>query len=315
MTKVLGQPWIVKTHTRLRRVNYTNLAVYVILLFISYQFIYPLLRMFTMSFMATEDILNPMVNWIPRTWTFFNMQIASRVMRFSTTLFNSVWFSGILALGQTVVSALTGYALARFNVRFKQVWFVLLILTFILPAPVLLVPRIMMLVSFGEMTGFIVFGTVYPQIAMAFLGQGMFSAILILIFYNFTRMIPQALDEAAAIDGASPFGVFYHVTIKLSVTTMLVVFLLSFVWNWNETYVTGVILRGGLDLITSRLQDFNAIFADTGADRIEGTEELRINEAFRMAGTLVSITPLFALYLLVQKQFIRGIENTGLTGI
>jgi multiple sugar transport system permease protein len=81
-------------------------------------------------------------------------------------------------------------------------------------------------------------GTIWPQTLMAFTGQGVFSAILILIFYNFTRMIPPALDEAAAIDGANAFQTFYHIILKLSVTTILVVFLFAFVWNWNETQIT-----------------------------------------------------------------------------
>ena len=298
--------------------NYTNLAVYVILAFISYQFLYPLLRMVTLSFMGITDILDPTVNWIPRSFSMLNLQTANRIMNLSTTLRNSLVFVGVLALCQTLVSAMTGYALARFDVRFKQFWFVLIMLTFILPAPILLIPRMMMVLNFGDFTGIIVFGTVWPQITLALLGQGMFSAILILIFYNFTRMIPTALDEAASIDGANAFQVFYHVILKLSVTSLLVVFLLSFVWNWNETFITTTFLRGGLDLVTTRLEGFNQMFrhfAELTADGPAGMEEQRLNEAYRMAGTMIAITPLFVLYLLVQRQFIRGIENTGLTGI
>jgi len=306
---------------KLKKLNYGNIIVYIILGLISYQFIYPLLRLITLSFMTSRDILDPTVNWIPRTFSTFNIQMATRIMNLRETMFNSLRFAGTLALGQTLVSALTGYALARFNVRFKQIWFVLIMLTFILPAPVLLIPRIMMIVNFGEATGVILLGTVWPQVIMAAFGQGMFSAILVLIFYNFTKLIPPALDEAASIDGANALQTFYHITLKLSVTTLLVIFLLSFVWNWNETYVTGTLLRGGLDLIPTRLQDFNALFGGFAAragdfgDMAQNIEEIRLNEAYRMAGTLISIAPLFILYLVVQKQFIKGIENTGLTGL
>ena len=339
-TETQNTPFFSRVHQNplvewLRKLNWANIFVYLVLGLISYQFVYPLLRMFTMSFMSPADILNPAVNWIPRSLSLENMEMALRVMNLTTTMFNSLWFSGLLALAQTLVSAMTGFALARFNVKFKTFWFMLIMVTFVLPAPVLLVTRIMMIVGFGEffnglfsdltqttVTTFTIFGTVWPQIALAFLGQGMFSAILILIFYNFTRMIPPALDESAAIDGANSMQIFYHVILKLSFTTLLVIFLLSFVWNWNETYVTGTLLQGGLDLVTGRLSDFGAVFAQEAQNLQMGGEtggvtmgEMRLNEAYRMAGTLVAVTPLFVLYLLVQRHFIKGIENTGLTGL
>ena len=299
-----------------KRINYINLLVYIALGLISYQFLYPLLRMITLSFMSVTDLLNPAVNWVPRGWSLGNMQAALRIMNLRTTMLNSLRFAGTLALSQTLVSALTGYALARFDVKFKHFWFVLIIITFILPVPVLLVPRIIMLVNFGEVTGIPLLGTMWPQTLLAMFGQGMFSAILILIFYNFTRMIPPALDEAASIDGANALQIFYHIILKLSVTTLLVIFLLSFVWNWNETYITGVFMRGAMDLVTTRLEDFNSLFERFSGEFPGATfDEIRLNEAYRMAGTLVSITPLFGLYLIVQRQFIKGIENTGLTGL
>jgi len=272
--------------------------------------------MLTMSFMSVTDVLNPAVNWIPRNWSLINMRAAIRIMNLTTTMFNSMRFAGILALGQTIVSAMTGYALARFDVKFKRLWFMLIILTFILPVPVLLVPRVIMILNFGSATGIPLMGTIWPQTLLAVFGQGMFSAILILIFYNFTIMIPSALDEAASIDGANALQVFYHIILKLSVSTLLVIFLLSFVWNWNETYVTGVFMRGAMDLVTTRLSDFSGLFAQVAGDLQDGeVDQLRLNEAYRMAGTLVAISPLFILYLIVQRQFIKGIENTGLTGL
>ena len=301
---------------RVKKVNIVYVIVYVALALISYQFLYPLLRMVTMSFMSVTDILNPAVNWVPRNWSLINMRAAMRIMNLTTTMVNSMRFAGTLALGQTIVSAMTGYALARFDVRFKRFWFMLIILTFILPVPVLLIPRVIMLLNFGNASGIPLMGTMWPQTLLAAFGQGMFSAILILIFYNFTLMIPSALDEAASIDGANALQVFYHIILKLSVSTLLVIFLLSFVWNWNETYVTGVFMRGAMDLVTTRLSDFSGLFAQVAGDLQDGeVDQLRLNEAYRMAGTLVAISPLFILYLIVQRQFIKGIENTGLTGL
>jgi multiple sugar transport system permease protein len=100
---------------------------------------------------------------------------------------------------------------------------------------------------------------------------------------------------------------------KISASTVLVVFLFSFVWNWNETYVTGTLVRGSIELLPAKLDIFDSQFA-TYAAAGRGTAVFRINEAYKMAATLISITPLLVLYGFVQKRFIQGIENTGITG-
>jgi len=307
---------------RLRKINYANLAVYVVLILISYQFLYPLLRMVSFALMSSEDVISPTVNWIPSSLSFGNFNTAWRVLDPRTTMVNSIWFSALLASGQTLVAATTGYALARFEFPFKRFWFMMIIVSFILPAPVILIPRTLMAFGIQDTTGIQMFGTIWPQTAMAIGGQGIFSAILILIFYNFTKMIPVALDEAASIDGASAMQTFYHVILKLSVTTLLVVFLFAFVWNWNETFVTSTFLGRGMDLMPGQLGRFTSLFdqfatggGGMGAGGGMGMEALRLTEAYRMSGTLIAITPLLILYLVVQRQFIKGIENTGLTGL
>ena len=315
-------PWII----RLKKVNYRNLAIYIILTLISYQFMYPLLRMISMTLMTEDDIINPIVNWIPQSMSLGNLRTALRVMNPRVTLFHSIWFSGIQALGSTLVAAMAGFAFARYEFPLKKFWFFMIIVAFILPTSVMMVPRTMMAVNFQVATEIQMIATPWPQILLAFGGQGVFSTILILIFYNFTRMIPPALDEAASIDGASSLQIFYHVILKLSLATLLVIFLLSFVWNWNETFITNQFLRpraDGISLMPSRLDAFEGLFGEIAAELdalLGATDEMtsemqRLNEALRMSGTLISIIPLFILYLFVQKHFIKGIENTGLTGL
>jgi multiple sugar transport system permease protein len=299
----------------LKQKKYLNFLIYIALILVSYQFMYPLLRMFMTSLMSPEDIINPTVNWLPKSGSFRNIQTALRVLDLKITLRNSILFSGLLAACQTLVSAMTGYAFARYQFKFKNFWFVMVILTFILPTPIMLIPRTMMAVSVRESFGFQMIGTVYPQLLMAITGQGIYSAILILIFYNFIRLIPRVLDEAAAIDGANPMQIFYHVILKLSLSTILIVFLFSFVWNWNETYITNTFIRGQIPLLPPRLALFDSIFenyaaASGGLDQ----GQQRINEAYKMSATLISILPLLILYIVVQNQLIKGIESAGITG-
>ena len=288
-----------------------KLLIYFVLICISFVFLKPIFGIISKTFMSSADVIDPAVEWLPKKFSIGNLKVAASVLKINKTLLNSIMFSGLLAICQTVVSALTGYALSRFNFRFKHFWFVMILLAFIIPVPVLMVPRLMMFVSFQETIKFTLIGTPIPQVLMALLGQGVYSTVLILIFNNFFHMIPHVLDEAAMIDGAGPLKVFYHVVIKMSLSTILVVFLFSFVWNWNETYITGTLLRNSIELLPSKLSLFNSEFDSMAS---ASGSAFKINEAYKMAATFISIAPLLVLYAFVQKRFIQGIENTGITG-
>ena len=288
-----------------------KLLIYFVLICISFVFLKPIFGIISKTFMSSADVIDPAVEWLPKKFSLGNLKVAANVLKVGRTLTKSILFSGLLAICQTVVSAMTGYALSRFNFKLKHFWFVMILLAFIMPVPVLMVPRLMMFVSFQEAIHFTLIGTPIPQVLMALLGQGVYSTVLILIFNNFFNMIPHVLDEAAMIDGAGPLKVFYHVVIKMSLSTILVVFLFSFVWNWNETYITGTLLRNSIELLPSKLGLFNSEFDSMAS---ASGSAFKINEAYKMAATFISIAPLLVLYAFVQKRFIQGIENTGITG-
>lgn len=233
------------------------------------------------------------------------------MLKLGSTLRNTILWAAGLALAQTFVSAMTGFAFSRYDFKFKKFWFVMIILAFIIPTPVTMIPRLMMFVTAQEATAIQLIGTAIPQVLMAVLGQGVYSTVLVLIFYTSFNMIPRVLDEAAQIDGASAAKVFWFIVVKMSATTILVVFLFSFVWNWNETYITGTLMRNSIELLPAKLNMFNSEF-DSLVTAQGGA--FKLNEAYKMAATLISISPLLLMYAFVQKQFIQGIENTGITG-
>ena len=292
---------------KLKAVNIiSKIGIYFILICIGYVYLRPIFEMISKSIMTAADLIDPSITWIAKHATFDNFVSAIKTLDVPATLINSVWFSGLLAVAQTAVSAMTGLALSRYTFRGRNIWYIMLILAFILPVPLLTVPRLMIFNQLYTITGIKLIGSVAPQFLMSLLGQGTYSTMLILIFYNFFNMIPKSLDEAAMIDGAGSVKVFYHVAIRLSLSTILVVFLFSFVFNWNETYTTNTMLRNAVELIPVKLSLFD--------NSVGGGVASNVNEAQKMAATLISIAPLLILYALVQKQFIQGIENTGITG-
>lgn len=292
---------------RLKAVNIiSKFAIYFVLICIGFIFLEPIFEMISKSIMTTKDLIDPSITWIAKHATLDNFKNAIGTLDIPTSILNSIWYSALLAIAQTFVSATTGFALSRYTFRGRNFWFVMLIIAFILPVPLLTVPRIMMFGTVESILGFKLINTVVPQFLLALLGQGTYSTMLVLIFYNFFNMIPKSLDEAAMIDGAGSLKVFYHVAIRLSISTILVVFLFSFVFNWNETYTTNILTGDALELLPGRLSLF-----DNGSTSNAVSE---LNEAIKMAATLIAIAPLLVLYACVQRQFIEGIENTGITG-
>lgn len=332
-----------------------KLIIYILLIGMSYVFLYPLIKMVSMSFMAFEDLVDPEVTWIPNhlnlnnfkvanfvleifppSWTASGLTVGERLMgtfKDPGNLFKSLRNVGVLAFVQTVVAAMTGFAFARFNFKFKKFWFFMVIVTFVIPLPMVTMPR-MQILSFiqdnlwvpvydslfagnflGDIFNRLIFNTLIPQIFFAILGQGINSAILVLIFYNFFKMIPRSLDEAARIDGATSLQVFYQIYVKLVIPIVTVVFLFAFIWNWNDSYSAQVYFSTGNPLIISRLALFDSDFASMSGGGVGGQmSEALLNEGYKTAATFLSILPLLIIYMFAQKKFIEGIERTGITG-
>lgn len=280
---------------------------YIVLIAICFVFLFPILEMISYSFMSVNDVIAPDVIWIPNEFTFGNYKIAIIVMDYFDALFNSIWVSGLLAIIQTAVSAITGYAFARYEFKGKNFLFASLIIAFIIPIQLLTASHQIIFTTLGTWFGFSFYGTLIPQIMLVIFGQGINSAILILIFQSFFEKIPKDLYEAAEIDGANTLQVFWNITVRISLPIIFVVFLFAFVWNWNEDFVTNVFLSGEINLLTGKLDSFDTLFGSAGGGG-------RLSEAYRSAATMLSILPLIIIYIFTQRQFVEGIESVGITG-
>lgn len=283
---------------------------YLLLIVVSFAFLYPLLDMLLLSLQSPEDVLNPMLGSLPSGFYYDNFTTAFKVLDFWKALGESVYYSLIPTICQVVAAAFIGYGLARFKFKGKMVVMLLVVVTFLLPAQVTMIPTLIMYKNVGILESVLAFAL--PAIT----GQGLKSAIFILIFFQSFSMIPKELDEAAYIDGANSFKVFYKIAIPLSIPIFIVGFIFSFVWYWNETYLTSIYIESAHTLPMA-LQQFALSFSQM-QDQMGGgsvpTLENTLNEAIYMAGTLISIIPLLLLYFVLQRWFVEGIDRAGLTG-
>lgn len=293
---------------RLKKVNWGNLFIYLILISLSFIFLLPIIQMVSMTFMSTSDLISPEVTWIPREPTFKNLQVAIAVLDYFPTLISSILYIGLLAFIQTIVTGLTGFVFVRYNFKLKSVLYALIIVSFVVPIQLLLITRKLTFVQMNDLFGIQMMSTMGPQLVFGLLGQGVNASIIILIFINFFKKVPFDLFEAAAIDGASALQTFWHVTLKISFSTVMVAFVFSFVWHWNDTIITNTFLGDSVTLLNRQLGLFDSLFASRGG----GDND--INEAYKMAGTLLTMLPILALYFITQRQFTQGIESSGITG-
>src|SRR5690554_5236066 len=281
-----------------------KIIVYFLLIIIGFVFIYPILVMISYSFMSLEDLINPMVFQIPTKFYFSNYIMAWKSLDYVKIFFQSLLVTLIPALIQTFVASLIGYGFARFEFPLKKMWMLLVLLTYMIPPQVYIIPRFILFNNLGLLNN------VGAILVPATFGQGLNSSIFILIFYQFYKMIPKALDEAAQIDGANRLYIYFKIAIPLSIPSFITSFLFSFVWQWNETYQTFIFLGDGWQTLQTRLAIFVSAAQGNQVTIIESAQ----NEAQAMAGNILIMIPMLIIYFILQRHFIEGIDKSGITG-
>ena len=280
-----------------------RVVLYALLIIIGFVYVYPLLHMLSYSLKSLADLLDPTINVLPSSLYLENFSNALLVLNYVPLFFESLTVTLIPAILQTMVASLIGYGFARFQFPLKKLWFALLLATYLIPPQVTMIPRYVLFFNIG------ILETIFSIIIPATFGQGVSSAIFVLIFYQFYLMVPKALDEAAQLDGATRWGIYTKVAIPLSLPSFLTAFLFSFVWYWNETYIARLFLGSGGETLLIRLYNFVSAY-----NAILGGGSNVANEALRMAATLLIIAPLIVAYFILQRLFIEGIDRSGITG-
>ena len=296
--------------TRERQGLGQQIAVYGLLIIIGFIFIYPILYMISTSFMDRNDLLDSSVKWLPSSLYIQNYIAAAKSMDFWKTLGKGVIIAGVPTLFNVLTGMIVGYGFARYEFKLKKLFMGILLFSYILPDQVTMIPTYVLYNDMG------ILGTIWTFVLPALFGNGINSAIFILIFYSFFKQVPKVLMEAAYIDGAGHFKAFFKIAIPSAVPAIITVFLFSFVWYWNESYLTemyvqGLTTKSEWTNLVIQLKNFDSNYSTRATT---GDMATSLNESVRMAATSLSILPLFLMYLVLQRQFIESIDRTGITG-
>ncbi|MFD0958372.1 carbohydrate ABC transporter permease [Paenibacillus chungangensis] len=280
-----------------------KLFIYVILIDTAYIYLNPLFFMVTTMIKDAADLLDPAVTWVPRVIYLGTLQDAWEMLDYVKSFFMSAGLTLTIAVAQTVMCGVAGYAFARLEFPFKKFWLFCLILTFIVPPQLTILPMLLVANELNWMN------QVYPLILPALFGLGLKGSLFIIIYRQFFSTQPKDLEEAARIDGANVFMLFYKVMLPLAKPAIIVVFLFSFVWNWNDFYYPGMYLISAQDVPLSL--GMSKISAELAARAAEEGPSI-FDEPIKMATSFLMILPPLILYMFTQRYFVEGVERTGL---
>ena len=283
-------------------------SVYFALLLIGFVFIYPVIYIISYSFMDTEDLVNPLVRWLPTKLYIGNFSEAANVLDFVATLIKTLIVTVLPSILQTISASIVGYGFSRFRFPGKKIMLAALLATFIIPPQVTMIPQFLM---FRDLK---LLETIWAFILPATFTQGIRSAIFVLIFYQFFNMLPRSLEEAAKIDGASTFKIFYRIAVPSATPAYIIAFLFSLVWYWNETTLTALYLGEKWATLPLKLQNFAVTFRRLYPADPYSVVGKNLNEAIVMAGTFLTLIPLLMIYFFTQSWFVESIDRTGITG-
>jgi multiple sugar transport system permease protein len=212
---------------------------------------------------------------------------------FSLFFRNSVIVTMLTVIGTLFSTALVSYGFARLRFRFKPVLFVCLLATLMLPGQVTLIPQYIL---FHKMNWI---NTYLPLVVPSFIGG---SAFFIFLMIQFIRGIPKELDQASVIDGCGTFGTFRHVILPLTLPALATVSIFCFYWTWTD-FFGPLIYINKPELYTVSLG--LRMFADPSSVTAWGP---------MFAMSMLSLLPVFIIFLFLQKYLVQGIATTGLKG-
>ncbi len=300
-----------------------SIFLYLVLFDLAFVFLYPFITMIIDSLKSDADLVNITVKWIPSSLEWGNYQVAFKGLDyFKITdsfpfvggfLMNSLLVTAIATIGHTFVCAFIGYGFARYKFPGKTVFFGCVILSMLVPTQVLIFPLYIMFSGWGWLN------TYLPLLVPCFFGFGLRGGFYIFLFRQFFMGLPYEMEEAARIDGCGALKTFFKIMLPMSRSSILVCTVLSIVWHWNDYFEPSIYLtrRPDLALLPSRLPAMYAALNQVAseAENVSLNSNVVVNQAICMASTFLVILPLLIAYMFVQKQFMEGVERSGLTGM
>lgn len=269
----------------LRSLRYIGLLLYAAITLI------PFLWALSASFKPLSEILSGTINFIPRQFTLENYrQIFLGEPLFLRWLWNSVAIALSVTVLNLILNSMAGYALARLQFRGKQAWFFLILAVLAVPAQITLIPTFLILKSLHWLNSYQ--GMIVPT---------MVNATFIFMMRQFFINFPQELEEAAALDGATPLQIFWRIVLPLAKPALAAQAIFVFMGSWNN-FLLPIVILFDPEMFTLPL----------GLNTFKGLYISYWN--YIMAASMVFTLPVLGIYAFFNRYFIQNVTFTARKG-
>lgn len=284
-------PTAVRRESSLRE-NIRLVLSYALLFLIALVFLYPFVLAISTSFKTLPEINERPVALIPQTFTLegYQRMFALNVGRWA---FNSFFIAATVTISNVLFSALAGYSLTRIAFPGSRFVFLAIIGTMMIPGIVQLIPMFIVLKTLGMIDSYT--GLIIPKMVTAF---GIF------LMAQFFEAIPREIEEAARIDGAGRFRMFFQIVLPLARPAIVALVIFSFQGSWNEFMHPLIVITTNQDLYTLPL----------GLAFLRGGLGQNLQWNALLAGSMLTTVPMAMIFFFFQRYFIEGISYSGVKG-
>lgn len=273
-----------------------KLLSYAVLIFFALVMLLPFFWMLSTSLKPERDVFIMPPQWIPQTVTFENYETLLRPTQQTNlprAFLNSLLVSLTTTIGEVFASTLAGFAFARLKFPGRQTFFVLLLITMMIPGVVTMIPSFILFRQLGWV------GTYLPLIIPVMMG----TAFAVFLSRQFFATLPAELEEAAKIDGANMFQIYWRIFLPLAQPIIATLFVLGFIARWND-YLGPLIYLGA-----GRPEEFTIPLALASLQSF-----YQLKWTILMAGSTLALLPIIVLFFLFQRYFVESIAITGIKG-
>lgn len=253
---------------------------------------FPFLWMIISSLKTPDEIISVPITWIPKDpqWQNF-IEIWSSIPMKQMYL-NSLLVTTVITLAILLTSSLAGFALAKYRYRGREFLFLLMLSTMMIPFFVLLIPLFSIIRTFGWDNTYL--GLIVPNIVTAF---GIF------LMRQFTQSIPDEMLQAARIDGASEWQIYWRIVLPLQKQALAALGIFAFVYHW-DSFIWPLVVVNQEELYTLPL----------GLNMLRNAYSSQANMNLLMTGSTLAVIPSLIVFILLQRYFVKGITMTGMKG-
>lgn len=280
---------------------------YVILGGLSFLILYPLIITLLISFMNTSDIYDTAVRFISQKPSFENYRNAILFLDYWKTAVKSVAVDALLSGIEVLVCLSVAYGFARFNFPFRNLLFICVMATLLIPYHIYFAPLYISFRSYGPFNWNLL-STSLPMYLFSFTAVNIRDSLLIYILRQSFKSYPKALEEAASVDGANSFKVFTRIMLPGAVAPAMTCFMFSFVWKWTDPTYSDVFFSNK-EFLWTMMANIESKF-----EMLSQRADLYYRAVLKNASVILFIIPLVILFMICKRFLVESIETTGLVG-